>query len=248
MIPFPSIKPVYSEEYLDTLSLAERQAAFFGVPKYRLHYASESFAKDPTENYNIHNFSTLYVNQLCISYDKQFNDALEILNNGCLWCFPPSLIIINAPTYFFEDSIDAGAGAFIDHILCSLAVRISQRRVPKTSDFSVNFLETMVLDYNKNFQMKPRHLLFWGPLTEYTTAYEYQRTIQFLFTQRNHTRVILTVTPNLGDLLKRLSIGTKHVNYFFNFSDIQQEPVQKEAVIKRARKKKVVQSKVSEAI
>lgn len=244
VIPLPSVRPVYEQKMLDTLSPAERQAAFYGVEKRFLRYASKEYIEDPQEQYNLHHFNTIriegYYETITIPHDVQFNHALELLNSGHLWCDPPALIVINAPNYLFDGTakeMDRGPDAFLAHLVCSLAYRTMNRKAP--SDVAVNFLECMQLNHVDGYILKPRHLLVWGPVTDHFNSYDYNKTVQFLFSFRNYTRILLTSTKNLGELLGKLHINLAHVTYYFNF-DVKKEAKTREEIIVEIKERKAL--------
>ena len=247
MIPLPSVKPTYSQELLSTLSPAERLAAFYGVEKKFLRFASSEYTSDPEEQYNLHHFNTIHVNSLyekrIVTYDDQFKNALELLSSGHLWSNPSGLIIINSPNYLFDGSTkepDRGPDAFLAHLICSLAFRVVNRKAPTTVE--VNFLEIMQLEHSKGYLLKPEHLFVWGPITDHFGSYDCNKTIQFLFSFRNYTRILLTSTKELGALLDRLHINLEYVTYIFNL-DVKKEAKTQDEVIAEVKKKRTRKKK-----
>ena len=83
------------------------------------------------------------------------------------------------------------------------------------TSINVNFLGTTFLD-RKDYQTIAQHLLIWGPVTDLASDHDCARTIQFLFSYRDHTRLLLTSTKDVGALLERLRINASYVSYFFN--------------------------------
>ena len=217
MIPLPSVKPQYQQEELDKLSPVCRLAAYYGVQPKFLYFAEPEYLNDKEEMYSIHKFASF--NVVCAGGDRiklysedQFKNALDLINNGDLWS--SSTIIINAPNYVFNGAKDtSGLESFLSHLLCSLAYRVQQRKAPSVE---VNFLEIMQIDHTKGYHIKPRHVLIWGPCTEHFNAYDCNRTIQFLFSFRNHTKILLTSTPDLGAFLEKFHLSMDAVSYVFN--------------------------------
>jgi len=224
MIPLPSHKAKYSDETLSVLTPTERQAAaVYGVGKQFLKFATVDFTSDKHEQYDVHKFHRLSLvqdgNRVKKTTDEQFQDALELLDSGLLWCDPTGIIVVNAPYFIFngnEKDPYPGPVGFINHLLCSLAHRVIIGKTP-TRNIEVNFLETMQLDFTRGYHLKPEHLLIYGPVTDHSSEYEYTKAIQFLFSFRNYTRILLTSTPDLGEMLTQLKINITHVSYFFNF-------------------------------
>jgi hypothetical protein len=252
MLPLPSVKPTYPIEYLNTLSPSERQAAFYGVEKRFIRFASTEYISDPQEQYNLHHFNTIHIDSFgtktTISYDEQFKNALTLLDSGLLWSEPSGLIVINSPNYLFDGTAkepDRGPDAFLAHLICSLAHRVVNRKAPS---IDVNFLEIMQLDHAKGYQLKPNHLLIWGPITDHFGSYDCNKTVQFMFSFRNHTRILLTSTKDMGALLDKLHINVEHISYLFNL-DVKKEAKTKEEVVveikkKRARRAKKVETNI----
>jgi len=230
MIPLPSVKPFYSQEMKEKLpSPSERQAAFYGVEERFLHYAGKEFTADVEEQYRLHNYTTVTVsghcNKITVTYEDQLKNALELINNGMLWCQPSGLIIINSPYHLFDGSTkdaDRCASAFLAHLVCSLAHRVVIRQCPNAE---VNYLETMPLDHSKVYDLKQRHLLIYGPITDHFNSFDYNKAIQFLFAFRHYTRILLTSSQDLGDLLDKLKMNINYVSYFFNFNSRQDKPI-----------------------
>jgi hypothetical protein len=83
------------------------------------------------------------------------------------------------------------------------------------TSINVNFFGTTFFD-RKDYQTIAQHLLIWGPLTDLASDHDCAKTIQFLFAYRDHTRVLLTSTKDVGALLERLRINTSYVSFFFN--------------------------------
>lgn len=244
-IPLPSVKPEYTQEFIESLSPTERFAAAYGVEKKFLRYATPDYTSDPQEQYSIHGYSTISVagiyNRVTVRHDEQFNNALKLLDSGQLWSNPAGIIIVNSPYHLFgtgidRDKVDRSPEGFVSHLICSLASRIAKRISPEVY---VNFLEVMQLDHSKQYQTKPRHLLVWGPITDHFSSYDYNKTIQFLFAFRNHTRILVTSTQDLGTLLTKLRMDTDAVTYFFNF-DVNKEEVAESKVDPTQPKKKAV--------
>jgi len=233
MTPLPSIKPEYPREILDGFPPAERLAAYYGVERKFLRFASPPYSTDQQEQYALHQYASMavtdsYGDAATVTHDDQYRKAVEILDSGVLWCDPPGLVIINSPYYFFNSSDsdpDGGAEAFLAHLLCSLALRVHQRKA--SSDINVNFLEMLQID-PRQYIIKPKHLLLWGVCTEHLSAYDCSKTIQFLHSFRNHTRILLTSVSDMGELLDLLHIHLSHVTALFNL-DRRQEMMKDEA-------------------
>lgn len=262
MLPLPSNKARYRDEMLNNLTPTERQAAaVYGVGKQFLKFASEEFISDKYEQYEIHKFHSVLVVQDDIKIQRssleQLNDVMELLDSGILWCDPAGLIIINSPCFLFEGDKDPYSGpiGFFNHLLCSLAYRVVQGKTP-ARNIEVNLLETMQIDLSKDYHLKPEHLLLYGPITEHSSAYDYTKAIQFLFTFRNYTRILLTSTYDLGELLSLLKVHINNVSYFFNFglprevipttktkTKTQEKTSEQEKLVKQVRKTKKVTKK-----
>jgi len=253
MLPKINI-PKYTENELQSLPEAARFAAQCGVEPRYLKFANPEFTDDPTEQYAIHPFSTLYIHneraQKIVTYDEQYKNALKLIDSGMLWCKPSGLIIINSPYTFFDaqewfttkdldndPSPFTGAMGFLSHLICSLSHRVHKRVLFKKSgvlSINVNFFSTTFFD-RKDYFTGDQHLLVWGPVTELTGDYEFSKTMQFLFAYRNHTRVLLTSTQDMGALLSRLRINADYVSYFFNFDKDKNGIVPKEKEPKSKR-------------
>lgn len=217
MIPLPSVKPQYAQEDLDKLTPVCRLAAYYGVQSKFLYFADPEYLDDKEEMYSIHKFASFNVvceggDRIKLDPEDQFKNALDLINNGDLWS--ASTIIINAPNYVFNGVGDSkGAEGFLSHLLCSLASRVVKRKAPSVE---VNFLEIMQIDHTKGYHIKPKHILIWGPCTEHFNAYDCNRTIQFLFSFRNHTKILLTSTTDLGAFLEKFHLSLDAVSYVFN--------------------------------
>ena len=243
-------KCVYSPEFLATLNPTQRQAAtVYGVERRFLHFATPEYTSDVDEQYAIHQFCTLTATglytRLVHSHDVQSANALKLLNSGHLWSEPASIIVINASNYLFSGSQeekekekkkdgDRGMDGFIAHLLCSLAHRVVNRKSP--NDLKVSYLETMQLDHSKGYQLSPHHVLIWGPITDYFNSYDYNKTIQFLYSFRNYTRILMTVTKDIGELLGKLHINVDRISYFFNLNPTPEEPTATKKKSKKAGK------------
>jgi len=236
MIPLPSVKPVYDQEVLNTMGPSERQAAFYGVDRRFLRFASSEYISDVDEHYNLHQYSTINFSGITITYDEQFTNVKKLLNSGMLWSDPAGVIIINSPSYFFDGG--QGAEAFLSHLICSLAHRVVTRKAPA---LDVNFLEVMQLDHTKTYQLKPRHLLVWGPVTDHFSSYDFNKTIQFLFSFRNYTRILLTSTQDMESLLSQLKMHVNHAAYYFNFNIMNStttEPIKRKTYKRKPKAEK----------
>jgi hypothetical protein len=252
MLPLPSVKPTYPEEILRVLPPAERLAAHYGVERKFLRFASPPYVTDSMEQYSLHQYSTIqvtdaYEKSMTVTYEDQYKYIETLLSGGVLWSEPAGLIIINSPRYFFNSSDkdpDGGAEAFLSHLLCSLAFRVATRKAPGVD---VNFLETMQLDYSRGYHLKPRHLLLWGVCTEHFNPYDCQKTIQFLFAFRQHTRILLTSVLDMGELLDRLHLHLDSVTYIFNL-DKRQNLYEEEIIRSKMSKKPKPQPKVKKAV
>lgn len=221
-------KIAYSEDFLSKLSPAERQAASYGAEKRFLYFARKETIEAPNEGYDVHCYRTLRavntVNKLTIPGNEQCQKAVEFLDSGILWSDPAGIIVLNSPDYIFtgkEHDAALGVEGFLSHLFCSLAYRAVVTR--KASGIEVNYLETTQLDHNREYNMKQRHLLIWGPVTDHFNSFDYNKTIQFLFKFRNHTRILLTSTPDVGELLAKLKVNVDRVSYFFNFDATKEE-------------------------
>jgi len=222
-IPLPSIKSIYSQEMLDKLAGAEYQAAaVYGVERHFLKFATPAYTTDIEEQYALHNYCTLTINAKKIHHSEQFKNALALVNSGHLWSNPAGIIIVNSPRFLFAaapegkfDTSDCDAEAFIAHLLCSLAYRVVVTR--KAPSVTVNFLETMQLAHENQYMINPRHLLVYGPVSDHCSPYDYQKMIQFMYSFRNHTRILITATPDLGKLLANIKLHPDRVTYYFNF-------------------------------
>ena len=196
-----------------------------GIERKFLRFAEPECISDPQEQYGIHNFKTItiknvYGDELCVPHDEQFQNALTLLDSGHLWSIPAGLIVINAPYHFFDgDGTDRGPEGFLAHLICSLASRMERR---KARPVTVNFLGTMQL--NHPYDLKERHLLVWGPLTEHSGQYDFTKTIQFMYDFRGHTKILLTCSKDLSALLTNLKINTKQITYLFNLGAFIDEP------------------------
>jgi len=227
-LPLPNVgKVTYSDAYLSTLSPTERHSLYWGVEKQFLYLASKEYLEAQDEQYGIHNYKTLHATnahaKLLVDHETQFKNALELLGSGHLWCDPASIIVLNSQDYLLEGRAkDAvrGVDGFLAHLLCSLAYRAITRKCPRVE---VNYLETMALDHNKGYKMEERQVLIWGPITDHFNSFEYNKTVQFLYTFRHHTRILLTCTPDIGELLAKLKVNIDRVSYFFNFSACKEE-------------------------
>jgi len=241
-------KCTYSPEMLAALNLAQQEAAdAYGVARKFLHFATPEFMADPQEQYGLHNYCTITAagiyTKLVVSYDEQIQNALQLRTSGHLWSEPASIIVVNSPNYLFDGSAkepDKGAEGFIAHLLCSLAYRaMILKSVP--FNIAVNYLGTAQLDYSKEYRLNPRHLLIWGPVSDHFNSYDYNKTIQFLHTFHNYTRILITSTKDIGELLGKLSVNVTHISHFFNFdSNREEEPVKKRTV--KAKKEEKVES------
>ena len=214
----PSIQRIYSDNEMAALQHAQQTAARFGVEPKFLQFASLASVSDPQEEYIMHNYSTIHIGNKTVHYDEQLTNALTLLDSGHLWCDPPSIIVINAPEHLFGDTAKEpfrGPIGFLSHLICSLAHRVSTRKAPAVT---VNFMDPAGVDHSKGYTIKPRHLLIWGPVTDHFHAFDYNKTIQFLYQFRTHTRILQTSTKDMGALLDNLRIDVDHVAYFFNFA------------------------------
>jgi len=214
----PSVKRLYSDNEMAELQHTQQTAARFGVEPKFLKFASLESVSDPQEEYTMHNYSTIHIGNKTVFHDEQFTNALALLDSGHLWCAPPSIIVINAPEHLFGDTAKEpfrGPIGFLSHLICSLAYRVSNLKAPAVT---VNFMDPAGVDHSKGYTIKPRHLLVWGPVTDHFHAFDYNKTIQFLYHFRTHTRVLQTSTKDMGALLANLRIDVEHVAYFFNFA------------------------------
>ena len=238
-------KITYSEDFLSKLSPAERQAAYYGVEKRFLYFARKETIEAPNEGYDVHCYRTLRAantfNKLTLPGSEQCQKAIELLGSGLLWSEPAGIIVLNSPDFIFtgkEHDAALGIDGFLAHLVCSLAHRVVVTR--KASGVDVNYLETTSLDHNRDYHIKQRHLLIWGPVTDHFSAFDCNKTVQFLFTFRNHTRILLTSTPDVGELLAKLKVNIDRVSYFFNFEATKEEgesPDTKKAAKSRKPKK-----------
>ena len=170
MIDLPSVKPTYSDDMKVGLSPTQCQAGSnYGVERRFLHFASQEYLSDPDEQYRLHHYNTLIVKnqygQIKVTHDEQFKNALDLINNGMLWCQPPGIIVINSPHYFFDSSPtekDRSAEAFLAHLLCSLAHRTMTIKPARHTH--VHFLEIMQLDHSRGYRQNERQLLIWVQL------------------------------------------------------------------------------------
>jgi len=240
-ILLPSVKPHLSQNALDSLSPVERLSAFYGVNRQFLHFASEAYLNDPEEQYGVHDFSTLRISGESgyseVTYENQHKHARELLDSGHLWNEPSGLIILNAPNFLFyeaADKLDTGALAFLNHLLCSLSYRVVNRKCPPVD---VHFLETMQLDMSRDYQFKERHLLIWGPVTDYFSNAEFSKAIQFLYTFRHFTRILVMSTKDVGEMLDKLRIRRNYISYIFQFDFANDRVVQQESSTKQRKKK-----------
>lgn len=217
--PLPNLKQPYSDSWLNTLppapSAQRLAASVYGVEPHFLFFASPEHVADPEENYRNHRYSTLYIGSDVIHHSDQFKNSLTLVDSGILWSNPSGLIIINSPRFLFEDKASEGAEGFLSHLLCSLAHRVAITR--KAPTVTVNFLETMQLDHAGGYRMNDRHLLVWGPISDHSPSYEINKTIQFLFTFRRHSKILITTTQDMRALLYNLRINPGRVDYYFNF-------------------------------
>lgn len=223
--PLPKLNiPIYSEDELKPMCEAERHAARCGIETKYLKFATPEFTSEPDEQYRLHNYSKLHVRsshtEMVVTCDEQFRNALTLLDSGMLWCKPPGLIVINSPYFVFDDPDPfKGADGFLAHLICSLSHRVQTKKVFKMSgvtSINVNFFGNTFLD-RKDYQTIAQHLLIWGPVTDLASDHDCAKTIQFLFSYREHTRILLTSTKDVGALLERLRINALYVSAFFNF-------------------------------
>lgn len=254
--PIPSIKHPYTDEDMAKLQPAQQTAARYGVDPLYLKFASSASASDIQEEYALHNFSTLHIGSKVVTHDDQFNDALQMLDNGCLWGNPASVIIVNAPKHLFPSKVKYGEKkekkddpylgpvCFISHLACSLAYRVSTKRIPH-SVFSYLDMTGGGIDLAKGYDRHPRNLFVWGPITDHSNSFDYSKTIQFLYAFRSQTRILLTSTPDLESMLDKLHMHVDHVSYFFNFAsekgDSRKELTKTEKqieIVKEAKEKK----------
>ena len=223
MIPLPSIRLKYAEDELQEMAKnnrTARRALTFGVDKKFLLFTEPDYLSDIHEQYELHNFSPISIT--CVGGETeeitpkmQVQKALELINDGALWS--PSLIIINSPNYFCHGanaSLESAEG-FLSHLLCSLAHRVVINKAPGVD---VNFLETMQLDHAKDYQIKLRHVCVWGPMTENVGQYDLHKTTQFLFSFRQHTRILLLSARDLGALLEKFKVSLSAVDFVFNLA------------------------------
>jgi len=225
----PSLPPLPSNRIpLDVNTFpagAERQAASYGVEKMFLKFATPEFTSDEKTQYALHNYSTITIaskfKRVTIHHDEQFKNALSLLDSGHLWCEPPGLIIINSPYYLFDgvSGRDHGPEGFLSHLICSLAFRVAKC---VTSNMAVNFLDVTQLDV-KQYTLKERHVLIWGPITEHFSSYDYNKAIQFLYSFRNYTRILVTSTTDLGAILDNMHVSIDAVTHVFNFAATKDE-------------------------
>lgn len=217
--PIPSLKPVnHPQEFIDKLSSAKRMAAMWGVPAKYLHYADDSYTKNEAgESYEIYRYDNAQANVIGYGsfpylYDKQFADAVAMLDSGVLWSSPPGLIIINTPYFLFDTECMTD---FLSHVLCSLAFRITSRKAP---NLAINFLETLDLDLRHHYFNHNPHLLIYGPIHDHFSYKEYSKVIKFLWQFRRYTRIILTCTADLGNLMHNLKVSPNYVTHLFNLN------------------------------
>lgn len=248
MLPLPSVKPNYDKDTstadwkeASTWSQAEATAIRYGVDKKFIHFASTAYTSEPEEHYGIHKFKNAHVSSpgfdpIDITTDEQYKNALKLLDDGTLWSKPPGVIVINSPYYLFNSTAAEparGPDGFLAHLLCSLAHRTSSRKAPSVD---VNFMELMQLDFSKEYKFNPRHLLVWGPCTNHFNSFDCNKTIQFLFSFRHYTRILLTSTSDLGELLARFHMSSVHASYIFNLdSGIKFDETPKEPKIKKIK-------------
>jgi hypothetical protein len=217
-IDLPSVVIPYPDSKLDAMKIPEmRWSARHGVEEKFLYFASPEY-NNPEIDYRVHEYSNLHVGEMCIHHSDQPAQAVSMVNDGYLWSDPAGIIIINSPRYMFSSKHDRGAESFIAHLICSLGRKvITGDRIARGTD--VNFLETMQLDHTMRFNFKDRHLLVWGPISENCTAHEYSKTTQFLFAFRRFTRIILTTTQDMHQLLRSIKLDPKRVTFYFNFDE-----------------------------
>jgi len=222
MLPLPSIKPFYTPDEVQSLATnpAAKLALYYGVDKKFLKFTDPSYVEDINEQYEMHNFSTFSV--VCVGGEKeevtakvQAQKAVELINDGGLWA--PSLILINSPSYFFHgaDSSIEGPDGLLAHFICSLCHRIVTRKAPPVE---INFLETMQLDHARGYQFKPKHLCIWGPLTENSSQYDFNKTTQFLFSFRHYARILLLSVRDIGAFLEKFNTSLSAVDFVFNLA------------------------------
>jgi hypothetical protein len=194
------------QQALDTMPPAVGLVSAFGCPFRWCGYATDEEAV--ATNYRIHPFRTIYLTQPERQQTTTLQyEALQTLVPGGLLARPAPLIVINCAGCI-EDGLE---------LMWHLAGSLANLRC-RTRDQSIMFayLADAWLQNEENpWIVKPRHVVAWGPLTDDSREFAYERAVSFLTNFHYLTRILLVAVSDVGTCLRRLHVSPEKVSNLF---------------------------------